>query len=100
MHFQRIIYYNIFHRRVGQTEIENVVERSFRLGIPCHYFLETNEKFLPLHVCDVKNVSLALYCPRKFFAVCDRYVIWFFKRHSETSEKLFEVGTTPAIKAR
>ena len=67
MHFQRIIYYNIFHRRVGQTEIENVVERSFRLGIPCHYFLEINEKFLPLHVCDVKKCQLGFVLSSKIF---------------------------------
>ena len=48
----------------------------------------------------VKNVSLALYCPRKMLAVWDRYVVWFFMGHSETSEKLSEVGTTPAITAR
>jgi len=48
----------------------------------------------------VKNVSLALYCPRKILAVWDRYVVWFFTGHSETSEKLFEVGTTPAITAQ
>ena len=48
----------------------------------------------------VKNVSLALHCPRKILAVWDRYVVWFFMGHSETSEKLSEVGTTPAITAR
>ena len=33
----------------------------------------------------VKNVSLALYCPRKILAAWDRYVVWFFMGHSETS---------------
>ena len=48
----------------------------------------------------VKNVSLALYCPRNILAIWDRNVVWFFTGHSETSEKLFEVGTTPAITAQ
>lgn len=48
----------------------------------------------------VKNVSLAWYCPRKILAVWDYNVVRFFEGHSETSEKLSDVGTTPAIAAR
>ena len=36
--------YIIISSSSGAKRNENVVERSFWLGIPGHYFLETNEK--------------------------------------------------------